>query len=73
MIKIAIREQSLNQVLRRSLVFAALVSGVYFTIKSVTSSNITGAVIGTQPSNPAIVLAVALFLLALALTHFYER
>ena len=58
--------------IRKSIIFASLISGVYFIIKAFTKPTVTGAVIGSNNTNQYALIAVTLFLLAMAITHFYE-
>ena len=66
------QEENIYSMLRKSLIFASLIAGVYFIIRSFTSPAVTGAVVGTQLVDPYILLGVALFLFSLALTHFWH-
>ena len=66
------QEENIYSVLRKSLIFASLIAGVYFIIRSFTNPAVTGAVVGTQLVDPYILLGVALFLFSLALTHFWH-
>ena len=68
-----VQETNLFSILRKSLIFASLVSGVFFILKSFVSPSVTGAIIGTSIIDPNILLAVTLFLLAMAVSHFYEK
>jgi len=63
-------EENLFSILRKSLILASLIAGVYFIIQSFIRPSVTGAILGTSLIDPYIVLAVALFLFSLALTHF---
>ena len=60
-------------VLRKSLIFASLISGTLFIIKAFSEPAVTGAVVGTQIIDPYILVSVTLFLVAMALTHFFEH
>ena len=67
------QEENLFSILRKSLILASLIAGVYFVIQSFIKPAVTGAILGTSLADPYIVLSVALFLFSLALTHFsYE-
>ncbi|MFH1592445.1 MAG: hypothetical protein ABIB47_03710 [Candidatus Woesearchaeota archaeon] len=72
MIEIKLQEETIFSILRRSLIFASLIGGVYFVIKSFTTPSVTGAVVGTSIIDPYIALGVAFLLLALAITHFWH-
>lgn len=64
------QDQTFLDVIKKSLIFASLVGGVYFIIKSFANPAVTGAVIGNRELDPYILVTTTLFLFALALNYF---
>lgn len=66
-------EEEFSSVLRKSVIFATLISGIFFTIKSMTNPSVTGAYIGTSSINPYISLGIGLLLVALAFSYHHDK
>mgnify|MGYP001564541081 CR=1 FL=1 len=69
------REESTppSRIFMKSAIFALLISGIYFTFKSILRPSVTGAAVGGGSSGSSIVLGIILFLVALALAHHYDK
>jgi len=63
------KEVDLFSVLKKALVLASLISGIFFIIRGLVNPSVTGAIVGGNASNPEIVFGVVLFLLALTISH----
>ena len=67
-------EENFSGVLRKSFIFSTLISGIFFTVKSLTASRgATGAFVGASPTSQYITLGIGLLLLALTLSHFHDK
>ena len=65
---------NLKSIIITSVIFASLISGSFFTIRSTFNPSITGAVIGVNSyvSNN-ILIGTALFVLSLTLAYHFDR
>lgn len=65
-------EENLFSILRKSLIFASLLSGLYFLVKGVIRPAFTGSVIGPQGADPYILLSFVLFLISMTVAHIHD-
>ena len=65
-------EDSLFSILRKSLIFASLLSGLYFLFKGVVEPAFTGSVIGPQGADPYVLLSFVLFLISMTTAHIHD-
>ncbi len=59
-------------ILKISIIFALLISGSFFMIKTSSNPSITGAVIGPPKTPNYLLHSISLFMLALTLAYYWE-
>ncbi len=66
-------EHNINSILKKSAIFAFLVSGTYFIIKSLFEPSVLGATIGTQTTSYSIMIGITLFMVTLAISFHHDK